>query len=151
MVRKIFVLSFILFFTSCSSVRMKYEATIVDDMFHTAQFEYYKSYDVGNLDTWCLATGIFLGGACWKYLSFPSKELEKSTAKDARRKLEEIFGINNFKHSNISVASFGWSELPEDYIFPSGEPLVNNSPYIYKRKGKSSQMNAVNTQGVGEN
>lgn len=46
MPRKILILGFLFLLTSCSSIRMKYEATVVDDLFQTAQFEYYKSYDV---------------------------------------------------------------------------------------------------------
>jgi len=129
---------------------MKYEATIVDDLFHTAQFEYYKSYDVGSLDTWCLATGIFLGGACWGYLSLPNEEINKTVAADAHKKIAEIFGDNNFKHQNVTVAAYGWSDLPNDYSFPSGEPLVNYSPYIYKRQIKPTKPN-TKKKGVGEN
>lgn len=149
--KKLIILNLLIFLSSCSSIRMKYEATIVDDLFHTAQFEYYKSYDVGSLDTWCLATGIFLGGACWGYLALPNEELDKKTAKDAHQKIAEIFGENNFKHNNVQVASFGWSELPDDYSFPSGEPLVNNSPFIYKRKVRPAKRETYNRNGVGEN
>ncbi len=148
--RKLIILNLLVVLSSCSSIRMKYEATIVDDLFHTAQFEYYKSYDVGSLDTWCLATGIFLGGACWKYLALPTEELSRETAADAHKKIAEIFGQNNFKHNNVEVSSFGWSELPEDYSFPSGEPLVNNSPFIYKRQTKPAKRDVRNHQGIGE-
>ncbi|TNE95000.1 MAG: hypothetical protein EP326_15930 [Deltaproteobacteria bacterium] len=148
--RKLIILNLLVVLSSCSSIRMKYEATIVDDLFHTAQFEYYKSYDVGNLDTWCMVTGIFLGGACWGYLAMPSEELSKSTAADAHKKMAQIFGENNFKHNNVQVSGYGWSELPEDYSFPSGEPLVNNSPYIYKREATSAKKKADNN-GIKEN
>lgn len=149
--KKLIILNLLIVLSSCSSIRMKYEATIVDDLFHTAQFEYYKSYDVGSLDTWCLATGIFLGGACWGYLALPNEALDKKTAKDAHKKIAEIFGENNFKHNNVQVSSFGWSELPDDYSFPSGEPLVNNSPFIYKRKVRTPKKETFNKNGVGEN
>jgi hypothetical protein len=130
---------------------MKYEATIVDDLFHTAQFEYYKSYNVGSLNTWCLVTGVFLGGACWGYLALPHEEFKKKTAKDAHRKIAEIFGENNFKHNNVQISSFGWSELPDDYLFPSGEPLVNNLPFIYKRKSRPVKKETHNKKRIGEN
>ena len=118
--RVTFLLIILFIFSSCAtSVRMKYEATIVDDLFHQAQFEFYKSY-VGNT---------------------PSQEI---LAIDARNKLNEIFGENNFKHNNIKISNFGSSDLPEDYNFPTGQPLVNHSPFTYKEKiidKKSSSSN----------
>lgn len=151
MPRKILILGFLFLLTSCSSIRMKYEATVVDDLFQTAQFEYYKSYDVGSLDNWCLATGVFLGGACWRYLTL-SDDIKEKMAKDANKKLTDIFGQNNFKFKNIKVSSFGWNELPEDYLFPSGQPLVNNSPYIYLQKPKNkAALEAARNDGIGEN
>jgi hypothetical protein len=108
--RVIIIYLSLLVFTSCaSSIRMKYEATIVDDLFHQAQFEFYKSY-VGDT---------------------PSQE---TLATDARKKLDEIFGENNFKHNNIKISNFGSLDLPEDYNFPTGQPLVNHSPFTYKER-----------------
>lgn len=99
-----------LLLTSCAStVRMKYEATIVDDMFNTAQFEYYKTYK-------------------------DKKPSQEELAKDANRKLAEIFGENNFQHNNIKMSTYGSSDLPEDYNFPTGKPLVNNSPFTYQER-----------------
>ncbi len=103
-------LSSLLIITSCSSiVRVKYEATIVDDLFHTAQFEYYKSYQ-------------------------KDKFTDEQIVLDARKKLSDIFGENNFQHNNIQISNFGNSELPEDYNFPTGQPLVNYHPFTYKKR-----------------
>jgi hypothetical protein len=108
--RTIFLIVSLFIFTSCAStVRMKYEATIIDDLFNTAQFEFYKSYS--NKE--------------------PSQE---TLVTDAKNKLNEIFGDNNFKHNNIKISNFGSSELPEDYNFPTGKPLVNYSPFTYKER-----------------
>jgi hypothetical protein len=108
--RAIFLIVSLLILTSCASnVRMKYEATIVDDLFNSAQYEYYKTY---------------------------SKEepTQEELALDAKNKLIEIFGDNNFRHNNIRISTYGNSELPEDYNFPTGKPLVNYSPFTYKER-----------------
>ncbi|MBT7610301.1 MAG: hypothetical protein HN576_11130 [Bacteriovoracaceae bacterium] len=108
--RETFILLSLLFITSCAStIRMKYEATIIDDLFNSAQFEFYKSY--------------------------PDKEpTPEVLALDAKKKLNEIFGDNNFRHNNIKISTYGNSELPEDYNFPIGKPLINYSPFTYKER-----------------
>lgn len=108
--RPLIILIATLLLSSCAStVRMKYEATIVDDMFNSAQFEFYKTYKDKQ----------------------PSQE---ELANDAQLKLTEIFGENNFKHNNIKISTYGSSDLPEDYNFPTGKPLVNNSPFTYQER-----------------
>ena len=108
--RTLFFILFSILISSCaSSVRMKYEATIVDDMFNSAQFEYFKTYQ-------------------------DKKPSQTQLAQDAQVKLEEIFGVNNFKHNNIKISTYGTSDLPEDYNFPTGKPLVNNSPFTYQER-----------------
>ena len=74
--KKLIILNLLIILSSCSSIRMKYEATIVDDLSHSS-IEYYKSYNVGSLNIWCLATGVFLGGACWGYFALPHEEFRK--------------------------------------------------------------------------
>ena len=117
--------------TACSTTRLKYEATLVDDYFHTAQFEYQNSYAIEDKAQKCWMTAIFLGGTCWTYLGGPDELLKEKLKLDAYNKVEEIFGPNNFKHRNISIDRYGWNDLPEDYAFPSGSPLKNNYPFLH--------------------
>lgn len=126
--------------SACSTVRVKYQATIVDDYFQTAEFEFYESYPLKKLRRDCFLTAIFLGGACWKYLSQPSHDIKNHVAKNARRQIEDIFGPNNFGHRNISIDHFGWSDLPKNYQFTSGSPLRNNYPFYHRSSTSEDQI-----------
>lgn len=141
-----------LLLSSCSSVRIKYQATIVDDYFKTAQFEYYKSYPLEDLRRKCMLTAIFFGGACWGYLKEPSDELKKKVSREAHLMIEEIFGPNNFGHRNIEVTRFGWNDLPEDYDFPSGSPLRNNYQFYHQEPEQRypSPLTSPRYEGLGE-
>lgn len=141
-----------LLLTSCSTVRVKYEATIVDDYFKTAQFEYYQSYPLDELRKKCMLTAIFLGGACWNYLKEPNEQIIQEVQRDARLKIEEIFGPNNFGHRNITVNRFGWNNLPMDYGFTSGDRLRNNYQFYHQQPDEKYPSPVIlGPSGMGEN
>ncbi len=141
-----------LLLASCSTVRVKYEATIVDDYFKTAQFEYYKSYPLDELRRKCMLTAILFGGACWNYLKEPNDDIKRQVQQDALSKIEEIFGPNNFGHRNISVNRFGWNDLPMDYGFPSGDRLRNNYQFYHQPPEERYPSPIIpGPRGVGEN
>lgn len=130
----IFVFLFCFSLTSCSSVRVKYKATIIDDYFESAEFEYERSLSAKKTQRMCMLTFFALGGFCWSYLTLPSEQMQSEVASGALAQIEKIFGPNNFRHRNIEIKRFGWSQLPNDYRFVSGRPLRNNFPFYHQHR-----------------
>lgn len=121
-----------IFINAPSHIRLRYQATIVDDYFKTAQFEFFQSYSLKEERKRCLRSAIFFGGSCWEYFKHPTEEQLNKIKRDARQKMENIFGPNNFTHRNVDIVRFGWNDLPTDYRFPSGAQLRNNYQFFHQ-------------------
>jgi hypothetical protein len=95
--RKMMIIIFILF-NSCSTIRMKYVAT-VKDMKNGNERIISNQINVksGGIQPACWITGIIYGGACWGYLLTPYEQ-HITTAKDVgRHEIRWIYGEDRYQ------------------------------------------------------
>ena len=98
-------------FSSCSTIRVNYEADFQTDNNKSGKIEYKNSYKVGGgTRILCVVTGIIYGGSCWMYLGMPNAEHRSMARSDAERTLREELGASQVTTSNISIRRLNWSE-----------------------------------------
>ena len=101
--------------TACSTVRMKYESTIIADSNQRQKFIYVNSYPVGGAHAvLCGATAIFLGGYCWFYLVMPTTVQSEQLKEDAANALKTKLGEKQYEERRIFVERVSFSEGPSE-------------------------------------
>ncbi len=103
--------------TSCSTIRMRLDAKVEADNGEKGQVTYENSYDLGSIPTLCALTGIFFGGACWFYLTYPNVVHMDAVRNDAEEHLTEKFGDVDYLLKKVKVDSKGWGEREEEFTF----------------------------------
>lgn len=96
---------------SCTTLRVKYRATIVHEgESKKTPFEVYheESIDVSNYAAACWITGIFYGGACWTYLNMPFGLQRKQVAEHAERKILEKYGTGDVIYEQQTFEQVNW-------------------------------------------
>jgi hypothetical protein len=94
---------------------MRYETKFTASNGKSGQFVYENSYNVGSLQTWCIITGILYGGACWGYLSYPSKDHDNFVTSDAKIKLANLIGTTDIGFENTRITKTTWGGKPESH------------------------------------
>ena len=103
-------------------MRMSYDAQINNNKDNKKQiFHYEKSYDLGY---WCPITGILYGGSCWMYLGYPNMEHISNISNDAKTKLDELLGKNNWEIQGFPVMDKkDWSNSRETFLLNGDIPI----------------------------
>jgi hypothetical protein len=104
--------------SACSTIRMKYESTVVFDNNDRQKFVYVNSYPVGGAHAvLCGATAIFLGGYCWFYLVMPTTIQTVELKEEAAKALTQKAAGKQFEERRIFTERVGFSEgQPEVYL-----------------------------------
>ena len=100
---------------SCGTVRMRYGAKFETQNQKKGEFVYEKSYPVGNLQTWCIITGILYGGACWFYLGLPYEKHQNMIKRDARIKLGSKVNETDLKMYEENISRLNFKDLKEHH------------------------------------
>ena len=127
-----FYIALLALLSSCSTIRMRYKANFSTDNQKKGSFLLEKSYDVGSLQTWCIITGIFYGGACWAYLVTPLESHEIKIDYDAKEKIRTLTGANTIDIQFSQTTRLSWDEIPPfhtiNYDDASSTPTPSSQP-----------------------
>ena len=107
---KIFILTLVIIFSSCSTIRLRHKSRFLIPNQKQGEFQFTQSIPVGSLQTWCLLTGIIYGGACWVYLGLPSESQKNEIDKNARIRLASLIRTDEFELSDVSVSKLSWNK-----------------------------------------
>lgn len=107
--------------TSCTSIRMQYDAELKTEDGRTGSYVYQKSYDTSSFALFCGLTVIFFGGACWYYTVMPSVPQEKQTRKDALNELDALLKNSSYEILSSHTDKVSWQDSREasDLQFPN--------------------------------
>jgi hypothetical protein len=117
-----------LFLSSCTSIRMQYDAELKTEDGRTGSYVYQKSYDTSSIAVFCGLSAIFFGGACWYYTVMPTVPQENQTRKDALKNLDSLLKDSNYEVVSSHTDKIGWSGEREvsDLQFPN--PVESTTP-----------------------
>lgn len=102
-----------LFLSSCTSIRMQYDAELKTEDGRTGSYVYQKSYDTSSIAVFCGLSAIFFGGACWYYVVMPTVPQENQTSKDALTHLDALLKDSNYEIVSSHTDKISWSSERE--------------------------------------
>ena len=105
----------LVFTTSCSHIRMGYDAQVKRESGAVSAYHFEKTYDTGSMPTFCGVTAIFLGGACWFYLVMPTTPQEADVTADAKSRLEQLLSPASYEILRPRTDRVSWEEQPEAF------------------------------------
>ena len=97
----------------CTSMRMKYQATIQNDQGSEAEYVYENSYSTSGDALGCGLTAIFYGGWCWVYAFKPTSSERQAFREHAHDELKKKYGVSDFQLQSETIRKTAWSEGPE--------------------------------------
>lgn len=135
----------ILLTSSCSTIRMRYEADYKvanDEQNHHVVFE--RSYKVGTPRWVCMFTFWIYGGGCWYYLAMPTDGQEQKLEKNAREKLAVEWKTQNIYLFNDKIERMSWDKGKDKmYLSTAGKktttPMTSEKKIINKRRKKEKK------------
>ncbi|HAZ13360.1 MAG: hypothetical protein A2X86_14945 [Bdellovibrionales bacterium GWA2_49_15] len=86
-----------LFLVSCTSVRVRHEGIIATQEKSFQGFVFEKSFPAKRLPFYCILTGFFYGGFCWKYRSLPDQQQKEELVKASQTELDQKFGAGQYQ------------------------------------------------------
>lgn len=108
----------IIFTSSCSTVRYRYEADIEIKKKDEYSFVFEKNYPTTKDAAFCALTFWAYGGWCWMYIGKPTSNDMDIVSQDADRKVRQLMkrkklGKYDFEilGSKVSRSGWGWDEM----------------------------------------